>query len=72
MLRSCSPIGFSLKKTMGQLLGGRYKQDFWIPRGRQGDARKKYRIHHALERELGNHVRSQNLVGGYMWVVRGV
>jgi hypothetical protein len=35
---------------MGQLLGGRYRQDFWVPR-EKGDTRKEKEVHHALERE---------------------
>jgi hypothetical protein len=50
-------LDLSVKRAMGQLLGGRFRQDFQVPRGK-GNAR----VHHALERgELGNHVRSQNV-----------
>jgi hypothetical protein len=58
-------LDLSVKKAMGSLLNGRYRQDFWVTGGK-GDERKK-RVRHALERaEPGNHVR----FSGGLWLLQ--
>lgn len=52
----------SVKKAMGQLLGGRNSWDFWVPGGKWRDTRggQTELVCEALEREKPNrHVRSQ-------------
>lgn len=54
-------LDLSVKKARGQLLGGRYKQDFWVP-GEKGRCKEGERgaFCYALEEEKAScHVRSQ-------------
>ena len=36
-------LDLSVKKAVGQLLGGRYRQDFQVPGGKAGNTRKEKR-----------------------------
>ena len=52
-------LDLSVKKAWGQLLDGRYRQDFWVPggKGRHKEGERVFFCYGLEEEECSNHVR---------------